>query len=341
MSVGLWVMAVGALVFIPAALTREYFYFLVGLFILGSGMALLQTAVNPYVTILGPMESAAQRISIMGVANKVAGAIAPLVLAYFIVKEGDDEMLNSVSTLSLEAKTVFLDEIALRVINPYIGMAVVLFLVGLMIRKTHLPKVTNETETVDTSLDSSDKTTIWQFPHLWLGVISLFLYVGVEVIAGDTIIQYGQSMGIPLSEAKMFTSFTMIAMLIGYFIGIILIPKYLSQHKALQYSAILGIFFSIGAIFTTGLTSVILVASLGLANALVWPSIWPLAIDGLGKFINKGSAFLIMAISGGAILPLLWGKLSDEYNSQLAYWVMPPAYLLIYLYSVKGYKLRR
>lgn len=341
MSVGLWVMAVGALVFIPAAYTREYFYFLVGLFILGSGMALLQTAVNPYITILGPMESAARRISIMGVANKVAGAIAPLILAYFIVKDGDDEMINTIATLSLEAKSNFLDEIALRVINPYIVMAIVLFLVGLLIRFTNLPKVSNTNENDSAADEISEKTNIWQFPNLWLGVISLFLYVGVEVIAGDTIIQYGQSMGIPLSEAKMFTSFTMVAMLVGYFIGIVLIPKYLSQHKALQFSAILGIVFSLSAIYTSGMTSVILVASLGLANALVWPSIWPLAIDGLGKYINKGSAFLIMAISGGAILPLLWGKLSDEYNSQLAYWVMPPAYLLIYLYSVKGYKLRR
>lgn len=341
MSVGLWVMAVGALVFIPAAYTREYFYFLVGLFILGSGMALLQTAVNPYITILGPMESAARRISIMGVANKVAGAIAPLILAYFIVKDSDDEMINTIATLSLEAKSNFLDEIALRVINPYIVMAIVLFLVGLLIRFTNLPKVSNTNENDSAADEISEKTNIWQFPNLWLGVISLFLYVGVEVIAGDTIIQYGQSMGIPLSEAKMFTSFTMVAMLVGYFIGIVLIPKYLSQHKALQFSAILGIVFSLSAIYTSGMTSVILVASLGLANALVWPSIWPLAIDGLGKYINKGSAFLIMAISGGAILPLLWGKLSDEYNSQLAYWVMPPAYLLIYLYSVKGYKLRR
>lgn len=341
MSVGLWVMSVGALVFIPAAYTREYLYFLVGLFILGSGMALLQTAVNPYITILGPIESAAKRISIMGVANKVAGAMAPLILAFFIIKDGDDEIIKTISALSLEAKSTFLDELALRVINPYIVMAVVLFLVGLLIRYTHLPKVSNTSES-DTEIENeTHKTTIWQFPHLWLGVTSLFLYVGVEVIAGDTIIQYGQSMGVPLSEAKIFTSFTMVAMLIGYFIGIILIPKYLSQHKALQYSAILGIVFSLAAIFTPGVGSVVFVALLGLANALVWPSIWPLAIDGLGKFINKGSAFLIMAISGGAILPLLWGKLSDDYNSQLAYWVMPPAYLLIYLYSVKGYKLRR
>ncbi len=340
MSVGLWVMAIGAFIFIPAAYTREYMYFLLGLFVLGSGMALLQTAVNPYVTVLGPIESAARRISIMGVANKIAGAMAPLILALFIIQEGDKEIIDSVSEMTVHAKTQFLNHLALRVVNPYVIMSLVLLLLGFLIRLLHLPKVKEVLLSADEISKSNKKTSIFQFPHLWLGVISLFFYVGVEVIAGDTIIQYAQNVGLPLSEAKVFTSYTMLAMLVGYVLGIILIPKYLEQNKALAYSAILGLVFSILAISVDGIISVLFIALLGFSNALIWPAIWPLAIDGLGKFTNKGSAFLIMAISGGAMLPLLWGKLSDIVDSQQAYWILPPSYLIIYFYSFKGYKLR-
>ena len=335
-SIALWVMSLGALVFIPAATSRTYIFFLTGLFILGSGMALLQTAINPYITILGPIESAAQRISIMGIANKIAGAIAPLALAFFIIKDGDDSMMASLDSLSKTVKEIKLNELAQRIINPYIFMAIVLFLIGIALKFIKLPNI--NTENNESSNAENEKNSIFQFPHLLLGVVTLFLYVGIEVIAGDTIIRYGQSIGISLENAKSFTSYTMIAMLGGYVLGIILIPKILSQHKALQYSAILGIIFSLAAIFTNGFTSVFFIAILGLANALIWASVWPLAIHGLGKFINKGSALLIMAISGGAILPLLWGKISDIFNSQLAYWVLIPAYIFILFYATKGYK---
>lgn len=341
MSLGLFIMAIGALIFIPAADTRDYNFFLAGLFVLGTGIALLQTAVNPYVTILGPMESAAKRISMMGIANKVAGVIAPLALAYFIVKDSDDAMIKSLETVSAEVKTQLLNEMAHRVIMPYIFMAGVLFLLALAIRFINLPDI-NAEESHDESKTSvtDEKTSVFQFPYLILGVITLFFYVGVEVIAGDTIIRYGESMGIELSRAKVFTSYTLAAMLVGYVIGIILIPKYLSQKMALQISAILGVVFSLGAIFTSGFTSVFFIAILGLANALVWPAVWPLAIHGLGKFINTGSALLIMAISGGAILPLIWGKISDLSSPREAYWIMIPAYLFIYFFAVKGHKIK-
>jgi len=337
-SLGLWIMAIGAFIFIPAAYTRSYIYFLAGLFVLGTGMALLQTAVNPYVTVLGPIESAAKRISIMGIANKIAGAMAPLVLALFIIRDGDKELIHSIPEMNIQAKTLFLDSLALRVVNPYIGMAIVLSLTGFLIRLLHLPKIKDLDTDSEENLEENSKTSIWQYPNLWLGVIALFFYVGVEVIAGDTVIQYAQEKGLLLSDAKVFTSYTMLAMLIGYIFGIIVIPKFISQHKALAYSAILGLIFSFLAIFSNGIWSVYFIALLGLSNALVWPAIWPLAIKGLGQFINKGSALLIMAISGGAILPLLWGRLSDLFSPQEAYWILPPAYLIIYLYSVKGYK---
>ncbi len=337
MMVGLLVMAVGTLMFIPAAQTRIYGLFLLGLFIMGTGLALLQTASNPYITIIGPRESAAKRISIMGISNKVAGALAPLILAYFILHDGD-AFVETLKTLDEAAKLVALNELAARVIMPYLFMTVVLILLGIMIRFAPLPEIEEE-EDESTDSESTVKTNIFQFPNLILGVIALFLYVGAEVIAGDTIIRYGISLGIPIDTAKIFTSLTLVSMIIGYILGIILIPRYMSQEKALTISAVLGVVFSLAAIYTPPMVSVTFVALLGLANALVWPAIWPLALHGLNQFIKTGSAMLIMAIAGGAILPLVWGKLADDYSSQLAYWVMIPLYIFIFFYAVKWHKL--
>ncbi len=338
MMLGLWVMAVGTLIFLPAAYTRTYAVFLFALFVMGTGLAILQTASNPYITIIGPRESAARRISILGICNKLAGAIAPLILAYYILNDGD-AFIKSLETLDEAAKNLALDSLATRVVNPYIVMTVILVLMGVGIRLSPLPEIEKEQDPdVNGSLEK-EKRSILAFPHLIMGAVALFFYVGAEVVAGDTIIRYGLSIGIKMEVAKSFTSYTMISMLVGYVIGILLIPKYLDQRKALMISAILGVVFTLGAIASPGIYSVIFVALFGLSNAIVWPAIWPLALHNLGSYISKGSALLIMAISGGAILPLLWGKLSDVYSSQQAYWIMIPCYLVILFYSLRGYKL--
>lgn len=340
MMVGLLIMAVGALIFIPAALTRTYSVFLAGLFVMGTGLAMLQTASNPYITIIGPRESAATRISIMGICNKIAGSLAPLILAYFILSDGDAFVAN-LQTLTEAEKMIALDGLAARVITPYIIIAVTLAILGIMIRFSPLPEIEMEAEE-EVDKDVVDKkTSIFQFPHLWLGALALFLYVGVEVIAGDTIIRYGMSLGIPIAEAKVFTSYTLIAMVVGYvLIGILLVPKVISQRTALKISAVLGIVFTLLAIYTQDKTSVLFVALLGLANALVWPAMWPLAIHDLGKFIKTGSSILVMMIAGGAILPLIWGKMSDIFidHPQNAYWICIPCYLYILYYSLWGFK---
>jgi FHS family L-fucose permease-like MFS transporter len=339
MMAGLWVMAVGTLIFIPAAMTRTYLTFLTGLFVMGTGLAILQTASNPYVTVIGPKESAARRISILGICNKFAGAMAPLILAYYILNDGDAFKL-SLETMDAVSRVAALDTLAARVINPYIVMTIVLFLMGFGVRMAPLPEIDVTKNGDDEAVDNSDKKSIFDFPHLILGVLALFFYVGAEVVAGDTIIRYGLSLGIELNVAKAFTSYTMVTMVVGYLIGISLIPRVMSQRFALKMSAILGIVFSLGVILTSGITSVIFVALFGFANALVWPAIWPLALSNLGRFINTGSALLIMAISGGAIMPLVWGSLSDAFGSQQAYWLMVPCYLFILFYSIKGCKLK-
>lgn len=337
MMVGLWIMAMGTLLFLPAAYTRTFWVFLAGLYVMGTGLALLQTAANPYVTILGPRNGAARRISIMGVCNKTAGAIAPLVLAYFILNDGN-VLIESLQTLKGTTSYVAaLDDLALRVVNPYLVMTIVLFGLGIIIRFSPLPdiKTGNDREDQDSF---KKKGTIFDFPHLILGAVALFVYMGLEVIAGDTIIQYGLSHGMEIDQAKGLPSYTMAAMIVGYLMSILLIPKYVSQRTVLSACSFLGIFFSIGIIMTSGWTSVAFVALLGFSNAIVWPAIWPLALHNLGNFTNQGAAILIMAISGGAIIPLLWGQISDSFGPQEAYWILIPSHLIIAFYALKGYR---
>lgn len=340
MAVGLGVMAIGAVLFIPAALSRTYGMFLFGLFVQGTGLAILQTASNPYITILGPRESAAKRISIMGICNKVAGAIAPIVLGAIALKDADALKLR-ILTMDASQKAIELDALASRVIIPYIIIACVLIVLAILIYFSSLPDVDTEHEDEAVALANTNKTSAFQFPHLLLGVLTLFLYVGVEVIAGDTIISYGASQDIPLSTAKFFTTCTLVAMIVGYIAGIICIPKYFKQEFALKVSAILGVIFSIVAVVTHGYTSVLFIALLGLANSLMWPAIWPLAIADLGRFTKVGASLLIMAIAGGALLPLLYGRLSDVLNPQHAYFILIPCYLFILYYAAFGNKIRR
>ena len=353
MSLGLIIMAIGALLFIPAANARTYWMFLTAIFIQGAGMTLLQTASNPYITILGPIESAAKRIAIMGIANKVAGGLGSVIFGAILLSgiDGIKETLNIVDETEKES---LLNTMADSVITPYIVMAIVLFLLGLLIRKAPLPNVEAAPIEVSESGEKA-KTSIFQFPHLWLGVLALFLYVGVEVVAGDTIISYGISLNIPVEEAKFFTLFTLMAMVVTYALGVFLIPKYISQSFALKVSAILGIILSFCIVYTSGFTSVLFVAALGIANALVWPAIWPLALTGLGKFTKTASALLIMAISGGAIIPPLYGALVDGKKEELiatginegsalaeaasfGYWILLPCYIVILYYAFWGHK---
>ena len=340
MMIGLLIMAIGSLVFIPAANARTYGLFLTGLFIIGTGLAVLQTASNPYVTILGPIESAAKRMSIMGICNKGAGALAPLIIGAFLLKDidGFEEKLIGISAAE---KDFLLNELASRVIWPYIIMAIVLIILALAVRFSALPDISSakETNPEQTKNITKDRKHWWNYPYLLIGFFALFLYVGVEVIAGDIIQAYGIELGIKLSIAKHFTTYTMIGMLVGYLLGIVLIPKYLKQEVALIISAGLGVIFSLGIIFTTGFTSVMFLALLGFANAAVWPAIWPLALDGLGKHIEAGSALLVIAIGGGAIIPQLWGQLSKITGQQNAFWILVPCYLFILFFAVYGHKI--
>ena len=338
MALGLLVMAIGTFVFGTFATHRNYTFALAGLFIIGSGLSLLQTASNPYVSILGPIESAAKRISIMGICNKTAGILSPIILSLFVLK-GINKLEEKVNTApSEQAKEAILNDFASKVYVPYLVMAVILLALALWILRSSLPEIKGSEANADQKAEKT-KASIFQFPHLWLGAVCIFVYVGVEVMAGDAIGIYGKGFDIPTDQTKYFTSFTLGAMLVGYIAGLVSIPKYISQQKALTVSAILGILFTAGAFLTSNYISVGFVAALGFANAMMWPSIFPLAINRLGRFTEKGAAILIMGIVGGAIIPKAFASLKEHYNFQTVFFaLMIPCYFYILYYSIKGYK---
>ncbi|HEY0712564.1 MAG TPA: sugar MFS transporter, partial [Polyangia bacterium] len=341
-SIGLAVMAVGALIFIPAAQARSFTLFLVGLFVQATGMALQQTAVNPYISVWGPIDSAARRIALMGIFNKVAGAVSPIILGAIVLKGASDVEAKIAAATDPAAKAALLDALAGRVIAPYLIMTAVLVLLALAILKAPLPEIEPPEDPAKAGGGAGEKTSVLQFPHLVLGVLCIFVYVGAEVMAGDVIGTYGNAIGMSLDQTKNFTSYTLWSMVVGYILGIVAIPKYISQTNALKVSAVLGLLFTTLAFVTSGATSILFVALLGLANALMWPAIFPLAIDGLGRFTQRGAALLIMGISGGAAIPQIYAKLAEGMAANAAFfWCTLPCYVYILYYAVAGARVGR
>jgi glucose/galactose transporter len=340
---GLWVMALGALIFIPAAMLKSYGLFLTGLFTLGTGLSILQTASNPYITIIGPLESAAQRISIMGICNKGAGIIAPLILSFIILKPTDIKIIENLNVENHVARQELLSHLLDRVILPYGVIALALFLLGTLIYFSSLPEIEHEKE------GQVGNKSILSHPSLILGAVAIFFHVGTQVIAVDTIINYGVFQGLSLNVAKVFPSYVLTMTITGYITGIILIPKFVNQHTTLKICTILGLLFSISVIFTNGKVdflgistdvSIWFVVLLGLANSLIWAGIWPLAIKGLGNLTKIGSSLMIMGLSGNAIMPLVYGYFADKSSPQNAYWVLIPCFLYLIFYTFYGYNLK-
>ncbi len=338
MALGLFVMAVGSVLFGEFTTMRQYSGTLAGLFVIGAGLSLLQTASNPYVCIIGPHESAARRIAVMGICHKFAGFLAPFVFAALVLNGVDDLEATIASAPTREGRDVLLNAFAARVHGPYMLMAALLALLGIAIARSRLPDIRPVPVDSMDPHDRNDGSSIFAFPHLWLGVVCLFLYVGVEVMAGDAIGLYGAGFGLPLDATRFFTSYTLFAMLIGYVAGLLVIPRFISQQSYLALSAALGVVLAIGAYLTSGYASVAFIASLGFANAMMWPAIFPLAIRGLGTHTETGSAFLIMAISGGALMPYAFGLLKQHVDFQLAYLLLAvPSYLYILYYGMLGF----
>ncbi|MGQ4583229.1 glucose/galactose MFS transporter [Lysobacter sp. F60174L2] len=334
MALGLFVMAVGAVVFGEYTTLRVYPGAVAGVFVIGAGLAILQTAVNPYISILGPIESAAQRIAVMGICNKTAGILAPLLIGT-VVMHGMGDLATEVAGADAATREALLAEFAARVHTPYLVMAGLLALLAVGIVFSPLPDIHAE----EANAAAAGKRGLLQFPHMWLGALCIFVYVGVEVMAGDAIGIYGQGFDLPLDQTKFFTSFTLGAMLVGYLVGLVAIPRFISQERYLSVSAALGVLLALGAFVTHGYVSVGFVAALGFANAMMWPAIFPLAIRGLGRLTETGSALLVMGIAGGAVIPQLFAVLKQHYDFQLVFAALVvPCYLYILYYARRGHR---
>jgi len=350
MMLGFWVMGIGALLFVPAGLTRTYWVFLTGLFTLGIGLAILQTAANPYITILGPKERAAQRFSVMGICNKMAGILAPLLFSAVVLRPDDSALFRQIETIKGAQKSLILDELIERVVMPYGIVALILLCLGFFVRFSPLPEIDTESESEAMAASNSDKKNILDFPYLVLGAIAIFFHVGSQVIAVDSIVNYASANGMEFMAAKSFPSYTLSATIIGYVLGISFIPKFLSQLAALKICTVLGLCLSCCILLISGKVqwfgkdvdiSVWFVVLLGFANSMIWAGVWPLALDNLGRFIKTGASLLIMALCGNAIMPLLYGYFADNHGLREAYLVLIPCYLYLIFYAFYGHAIKK
>lgn len=346
MMIGFWLMAVGTLLFVPAGMNRAYPLFLSGLFAIGLGLAILQTAANPYITIIGQKERAAQRFSIMGICNKLAGILAPIAFATILIKPGDPGLLKTVSGMDAVTRAKVLDELIGRVVMPYAVVTVVLFLFGWMIRFSPLPEIEQGPDD-DATMDH--KKSVLDFPHLVLGAVAIFFHVGSQVIAVDSIINYTTEMGMSLTEAKVFPAYVLTVTIIGYLLGISIIPRLISQLQALRVCTLLGfmlsgiVLLSHGEVRILGHTtdiSVWFIVLLGFANSMIWAGIWAMAMNGLGSFVKTGASLLVMGLCGNAIMPLIYGALADSLGAHFAYVVLLPCYAYLIYYAFYGYNLK-
>ncbi len=332
MVLAFFIMALGMLMFVPSSNAVSFPLFLLALFVGGIGNTLLQGAVNPYVTILGPLDTAAVRMSLMGIMNKLAWWIAPVFLGIFI-----------------DLKDVQVADIIL----PFYIVTGILVVLGISIYFAPLPEVKAEGEDDESGAGESSyaagKTSILQFPHLILGVIALFLYVGIETLPMASIIDFARATFGDVANLESYAKFVTLGLVLGYVFGVITIPRFISQTKALISFAILGIISSLLLIYFPPKYAFYAILLISFSNSLMWPAIWPLAIKDLGRFTKAGASMLVMAIVGGAVIPLIFGVIVDTVKTtevaivsdyQSAYWVLIPCYLFILYFAISGYKVR-
>lgn len=323
MAVSYALFAVAFCGYILSSHESSFALFLVASFISGTANTVLQAAVNPYITILGPIDSAARRTSIMGICNKLAWPVAPLFLAFVIGKPVAETQIADLDF-------------------PFWIIVAVFVILGVVALLAPLPDVKavgeDEGEAADCPYAAS-KTSIWQFPHLLLGCLALFVYVGVETISLSTLVDYANDLKLP--DAQNYAWISSIGMVIGYICGIVFIPKYLKQSQALVICSLVAIVGSIVVPLAPASISIWCVGLLALGCSLMWPALWPLAMTDLGKFTKAGAGLLTCAIAGGAVMPTLFGFLKDGIGMQNAYWLCLPCFVLILLYGTSWYKIRK
>jgi len=333
----LMIMSLGMLLFIPSAKMGSsmsgFYMFIVAAFIGGIGNTLLQTTINPYVTICGPIEKAAQRLCAMGVMNQSAWYLGPIFLSLFIdVKQPD---------------------IAKAAIPFGIAAGIIALFAFLMVFIS-LPEITaeGENEIIDdmndeTVLSANRKKSVWQFPHLILGTLALFIYVGVETLPMASVIDFAKTIG--LDNPEQYSAFGPMGMIAGYIISIFVL-QWISQNKAMILFLLIALVSSLLLVTLPAKIAIYFLSGLGFAHSIMWGSIWALTINKLGKHTKSGASMLVVAIVGGAVIPLVFGFIIDALkpaggmasveNFQKAYWLFIPCYLFILYYAVAGYKVK-
>ena len=323
MSLSFVLFAVAFALFIPSAKNESLWLFIFASFLSGIANTVLQAAINPYVTILGPIESGARRMSIMGICNSLAWAVAPVFLAAVIGKSLDDAVLADVT-------------------KPFLIIIGIFIVLGILVTLAPLEEVKATGEDEEQAADcpyAAGKTSIWQFPHLILGALAMFFYTGVETLALSSVVDYANYLHFP--NPQVYAIWPSVGMAIGYVLGIILIPRFISQVKALRICCWVAVIGTLLIVLTPSQVSIWCVAFIALACSLMNPAIWPLAITDLGKFTKVGSSLVVASYGGGALIPLIFGFLKDGIGNQAAYWICLPCYLFIFYYAYKGYKIRK
>lgn len=335
--IGLWILALGAFLFVPAALTRTYNLFLVALFTMGTALAILQTVANPFVTIIGPIESAAKRISLVGICNKLAGILSPIIFSALVIRPSDKVTMSLIQNGELvgDAKNAALDELIRGVIPPYVVLGVLLFVFGIVFYKSRIQDI-NPSDNANT--ETQGRRSVLSYPYLVLGVIALFCHLGAQALSVNTIVGFADSLG--FGSTYIFPSLTLACTLLGYVLGVILIPKFISQQNMLKVVTVVGLILSVLVVVLPADVAIWCLVLLGIPNSVIYAGIWPLAIHDLGKWTNLGSAILVMALCGSAILPLVYASCVDVSGSlQASYWLLIPCFVYMIFYALWGHKI--
>ena len=337
---GLSIAGIGCLLFYPAASQHSYPLFLAALFVLASGITLLQVAANPYVTILGCPETASSRLTMTQAFNSLGTTIAPYFGSLFIlsaaVKTAEDIKLLDANQLSSYQTAQ-----AAAVQNPYLFIAALLFFIAIIFALIKLPNIKVIDQKPDQSVASSidnQHHSAWGYNHLVLGAIAIFLYVGGEVCIGSFLINFmGEPAiaGLAENEAGKYVSFYWGGAMVGRFIGAAVMQK-IHPGKVLVFNALAATCLVLITINSSGSIAMWAILSVGLFNSIMFPTIFSLAISGLGSHTGQGSGILCAAIVGGAILPVIQGLFADQIGIQAAFFIPVLCYLYISYYGWKG-----
>jgi MFS transporter, FHS family, L-fucose permease len=331
---GLMLFATGAFLFYPASVNRSYAFFLTALFIIASGLAFLETAANPYISVLGDPATATQRLNFAQSFNGLAASMAPLIGGTFILS-GKTLTVEQNAAMSPEQLNVYLNHEAASVQIPYLVIGVVVLSVAFLLYKTHLPEIVEE----DNSLEVEG--SIFKEKNLMFGVLAQFFYVGAQVCISSFFIRFSERVaGLEEKSAAFFLFIALLGFMIGRFVGTALI-RFIAAPKLLAVYSVINMGLLLIAVFTQGKIPVYALMGVEFFMSIMFPTIFSLGIRGLGSKTKQGSSFIIMAIVGGAVFPVIMGRVSDASSIQTAYLVPASCFIVVLLFAMKNMDVKK